>query len=63
MLGKVVLMNVENKAIIDELEVTGEISYMYWVREKCQNKNTKLTSDQEEQKDYMKYLVKHSILS
>lgn len=57
-LGRVVLMSVENKAIINKLNVVGEISCMYWVQEKNQNKNNKLTSDQEELKDYLKYLVR-----
>ncbi|KAK9730641.1 Anaphase-promoting complex subunit 4 WD40 domain [Popillia japonica] len=54
--SRLILMNVESKAIFKKLEVTGEISYMYWVQEKNQCKNTKLSSDQEEQNDYLKYL-------
>ncbi|GJQ82069.1 hypothetical protein Trydic_g6941 [Trypoxylus dichotomus] len=56
--GKIIAIgySTKNKAIINKLDVSGEISYMYWVQEKALNKNSKLSSDQEEQMDYLKYL-------
>ncbi|CAG9822769.1 unnamed protein product [Phaedon cochleariae] len=55
--GEVLLINVENKKVLNVKEAPGEITHIVWVQEKTDTKITdNFSFKDEEKKDYMKYI-------
>lgn len=57
-IGEVLLISIENKKVVNVKETNSEISCISWVQEKLEPKpKDVLNLKDEEQNDYMKYIV------
>lgn len=56
--GEVLLVNVENKMKLQSLNITGDVTCMFWIQEKPKASDSSfLLSDEVEENEYLKHIV------